>query len=111
MNVTRLAAAPAYEAPGHDGMRMLRLQGREAGPADMLWLGVSPLLPGGGSGAPCVGAETWAIRVASRLARQDHAPHGRPAAEVLPAGVGTTVRRGDVQHFVPRDRAAGALDQ
>lgn len=49
MNVTRLAEAPAYEAPGHDGMRMLRLQGREAGPADTLWLGLSHLLPGGGT--------------------------------------------------------------
>ena len=49
MHVTRLAAAPAYEAPGHDGMRMLRLQGREAGPADTLWLGLSHLLPRGGT--------------------------------------------------------------
>jgi mannose-6-phosphate isomerase-like protein (cupin superfamily) len=49
MHVTRLAAAPAYEAPGHASMRMLRLQGREAGPADTLWLGLSHLLPGGGT--------------------------------------------------------------
>ena len=28
---------------------MLRLQGREAGPADQLWLGLSYLLPGGGT--------------------------------------------------------------
>jgi len=49
MHVTRLDAAPAYGAPGHAGMRMLRLQGREAGPADQLWLGLSTLLPGGGT--------------------------------------------------------------
>lgn len=49
MHVTRLADAPAYEAPGHAAMRMLRLQGREAGPADTLWLGLSHLLPGGGT--------------------------------------------------------------
>jgi mannose-6-phosphate isomerase-like protein (cupin superfamily) len=49
MNVVRLAAAPAYEAPGHDRMRMLRLQGREAGASDVLWLGLSHLLPGGGT--------------------------------------------------------------
>ena len=49
MNVVRLAAAPAYEAPGHDKMRMLRLQGREAGASDVLWLGLSHLLPGGGT--------------------------------------------------------------
>jgi len=49
MNVVRLDAAPSYEAPGHDHMRMLRLQGREAGPSDVLWLGLSHLLPGGGT--------------------------------------------------------------
>ncbi len=41
MHIVRFDAAPAYEAPGHDLMRMVRLQGREAGPADSLWLGVS----------------------------------------------------------------------
>ena len=49
MNVVRLDAAPAYEAPGHNLMRMLRLQGREAGASDMLWLGLSHILPGGGT--------------------------------------------------------------
>ena len=49
MNVVRLDAAPPYDAPGHDHMRMLRLQGREAGPADVLWLGLSHILPGGGT--------------------------------------------------------------
>ena len=49
MNVVRLDAAPPYEAPGHDHMRMLRLQGREAGASDVLWLGLSHILPGGGT--------------------------------------------------------------
>ena len=49
MNVVRLDAAPPYEAPGHDHMRMLRLQGREAGASDILWLGLSHILPGGGT--------------------------------------------------------------
>ena len=49
MNVVRLDAAPAYEAPGHNHMRMLRLQGREAGASDVLWLGLSHILPGGGT--------------------------------------------------------------
>jgi mannose-6-phosphate isomerase-like protein (cupin superfamily) len=48
MHVVRLQDAPPYQSPGHNGMRMLRLQGREAGPADMLWLGMSQILPGGG---------------------------------------------------------------
>lgn len=49
MHVTRLDQAPAYDAPGHEQMRMLRLQGRESGPADQLWLGLSYLLPGAGT--------------------------------------------------------------
>lgn len=47
MNVTRYAQAPVYEAPNHFDMRCVRLQGREAGPAEQLWLGVSTLEPGG----------------------------------------------------------------
>ncbi|MGX1791176.1 cupin domain-containing protein [Bosea sp. NPDC055332] len=47
MNVTRLGKAPFYHPPAHDDMRCLRLQGHEAGPSSMLWLGLSHLLPGG----------------------------------------------------------------
>lgn len=47
MNVTRFDASPEYVAPNHHGMRCLRLQGREAGPAEQLWLGVSIIAPGG----------------------------------------------------------------
>lgn len=47
MHVTRFAEAPAYFPPEHFDMRCLRLQGREAGPSDALWLGMSQILPGG----------------------------------------------------------------
>jgi hypothetical protein len=47
MHVTRFHAAPEYSAPNHFDMRCLRLQGREAGPAEQLWLGVSVIAPGG----------------------------------------------------------------
>jgi uncharacterized cupin superfamily protein len=47
MNVTRFEQAPDYTAPHHVEMRCQRLQGREAGPAEQLWLGVSTLAPGG----------------------------------------------------------------
>lgn len=50
MNVTRLADALAYFPAQHADMRCLRLQGREAGPSDSLWLGLSHLLPGGHTG-------------------------------------------------------------
>ena len=50
MKITRFAAAPGYTPPpDHRGMACLRLQGHEAGTTDQLWLGVSHLLPGGGT--------------------------------------------------------------
>jgi uncharacterized cupin superfamily protein len=49
MHVVRIDAAPAYDAPGHHLMEMRRLQGREAGPTDTVWLGLSTLAPGGGT--------------------------------------------------------------
>ncbi len=50
MNVTRLNEAPEYVAPNHVGMKCLRLQGREAGPAVQLWMGMSIVQPGGSTG-------------------------------------------------------------
>jgi uncharacterized cupin superfamily protein len=50
MHVTRIHAAPEYQAPNHHGMTCLRLQGREAGPAEQLWLGLSIIQPGGHTG-------------------------------------------------------------
>ena len=49
MHVVRFSEAPSYHAPGHHKMAMVRLQGREAGPSDTAWLGVSILEPGGGT--------------------------------------------------------------
>jgi glyoxylate utilization-related uncharacterized protein len=49
MHVVRFDEAPSYDAPGHALMQMVRLQGREAGPADTVWLGVSTIAPGGGT--------------------------------------------------------------
>lgn len=46
MHVTPFSDAKPYEAPGHHAIRMLRLQGREAGPADDMWMGMSFLEPG-----------------------------------------------------------------
>ncbi len=57
MNIVRFDAAPEYQAPGHTLMRMVRLQGREAGPAETLWLGVSTIEPGGGTTLDASGLE------------------------------------------------------
>ena len=67
MNVTRLHAAPEYLAPNHFDMRCLRLQGREAGPAEQLWLGVSIIAPGRPHRARSV-ADREALRRARRRA-------------------------------------------
>lgn len=47
MDVVRLKDAPPYEAPGHTGFRMSRLQGMEASPAVAMWVGLSVIAPGG----------------------------------------------------------------
>ena len=47
MHVTRFEQAPAYKAPNHFDMRCLRLQGKEAGPSQQMWMGMSQILPGG----------------------------------------------------------------
>lgn len=49
MHVVRKAQAPAYEASGHSAISMQRLQGREAGPSDSVWIGLSVIEPGGGT--------------------------------------------------------------
>jgi len=49
VHVVRFADAPGYDAPGHNDMAMVRLQGREAGPSSDLWIGVSVIAPGGGT--------------------------------------------------------------
>jgi mannose-6-phosphate isomerase-like protein (cupin superfamily) len=61
MNVIRIGEAPPYEAPGHNGMHMVRLQGREAGPSDMMWLGLSRIAPGGGTTLDAAAVEKFYV--------------------------------------------------
>lgn len=49
MHVIRKEQAPEYVAPGHSGMSMRYLQGRDAGPTESVWLGLSIIEPGGGT--------------------------------------------------------------
>ncbi|MFE2427800.1 cupin domain-containing protein [Streptomyces sp. NPDC059373] len=58
MRVTRLADAPAYTAPAHHGVATFRLQGREAGPTEHFWVGLTYYLPGGGTEEVPAGQET-----------------------------------------------------
>src|SRR5690606_15270191 len=61
MNIVPYERAPTYEAPGHAGMRMRRLQGQEAGPADVVWLGLSEIEPGGGTTSAASAAEKFYV--------------------------------------------------
>jgi len=82
MKVTRLLDAPPYEAPGHHGMAMLRLQGRETGRTDVLWMGLSTIEPGGGTTSSASAVEKFYVVLEGELtveASQD----GRTHSEVL----------------------------
>ncbi len=50
MQITRLNEAQTYQAPNHDGMTCYRLQGKEAGPSEKMWMGMSVIEPGGQTG-------------------------------------------------------------
>lgn len=67
MHLVRYEDAPPYEAPGHSGMAMRRLQGREAGPADTVWLGCSVIEPGGGTTLGASDAEKFYVVLEGEL--------------------------------------------
>lgn len=50
MQITRINEAQTYQAPNHDGMTCFRLQGKEAGPSEKMWMGMSVIEPGGQTG-------------------------------------------------------------
>ncbi|QOZ27433.1 cupin domain-containing protein [Bradyrhizobium sp. CCBAU 51753] len=67
MHVVRFAEAPAYAAPGHHDMAMVRVQGREAGPSSDLWIGVSVIAPGGGTSQSASPQEKMYVVLDGRL--------------------------------------------
>ena len=82
MHLVRKDLAPPYEAPGHSDMFMRRLQGREAGPSESVWLGLSVIQPGGGTTLSASAAEKFYVVVEGELeitAEQD----GSVRTEVL----------------------------
>jgi quercetin dioxygenase-like cupin family protein len=80
MNVTRFDEAAPYFPPNHEGMRCVRLQGHEAGPADVVWLGVSTLEPGGHTDLKGSGVEKHYVVLAGELTVIAQVP-GAPAEE------------------------------
>lgn len=83
MHVVPYDAAPGYDAPGHHGMQMRRLQGREAGPADSLWLGLSVIAPGGGTTTSASAVEKFYVVIEGRLEVSAQGDDGRVAVAVL----------------------------
>lgn len=50
MQITRIKEAQTYQAPNHDSMTCFRLQGKEAGTSEKMWMGMSVIEPGGQTG-------------------------------------------------------------
>lgn len=67
MQVTRYGEAKPYEAPEHYDMRCLRLQGKEATQTDVIWIGLSHLLPGGRTSLKDAAVEKIYIVVAGEV--------------------------------------------
>jgi uncharacterized cupin superfamily protein len=96
MHVTRLDAAPEYQAPHHHGMRCLRLQGREAGPAEQLWLGLSIVEPGGHTDLSASPMEKHYVVLDGEITLVGVLPDGTRSQTVL--------RAGDSCRFAPGDK-------
>lgn len=113
MHITRLDRAPAYDAPGHQQMRMLRLQSRESGPADQLWLGLSYLLPGGGTTLDASDIEKMYVVLEGEVAVSDGvcSAGGIPAASHRASrGSFATARTGQPRSCSPCPSARRHLD-
>ncbi|WP_406853622.1 cupin domain-containing protein [Alsobacter sp. KACC 23698] len=67
MHLTRIDEAPAYHPPEHFDMRCLMLQGRDAGPSDTLWLGMSQILPGGHTSLSASPSEKFYVVIEGQL--------------------------------------------
>lgn len=67
MQLTRFSQAPLYEAPGHQLMVMRRLQGKEVGDTDSVWMGLSVLEPGGGTTSSASPVEKFYLVIEGEL--------------------------------------------
>lgn len=85
MHVTRISVAPPYQAPNHFDMSCLRLQGREAGPAEQLWLGLSIIAPGGRTGLDPSPMEKHYVVLEGELTLLGEVPGQPPQTAVLHA--------------------------
>jgi quercetin dioxygenase-like cupin family protein len=59
MKKVRLDEVKPYEAPGHFGVSVLRLSGKDETGAEKFWVGLSHFLPGGGAEFGATPAEKY----------------------------------------------------
>lgn len=83
MHLVRLDHAPTYDAPGHEGFAMRRLQGREAGPADTAWIGLSVVQPGGHTTLNASAQEKFYVVIDGELDVTGVLPDGSTRTETL----------------------------
>ena len=105
MNVTRIADAPEYTAPNHFDMTCLRLQGREAGPAEQLWLGLSVIAPGGHTGLDASPIEKHYVVLEGELTLIGELPDGRREEALLGRHDSCRVAPGEKRQLVNRGTA------
>jgi mannose-6-phosphate isomerase-like protein (cupin superfamily) len=84
VHVVEFEKAPTYEAPGHAKMSMRRLQGKEAGPTDSVWIGLSTIEPGGGTTASASEAEKFYVLLEGRLTVMAGQRDGRTTVLLAP---------------------------
>lgn len=96
--ITRLATAPAYTPPLHEGVDARRLQGHEAGPTERFWVGESHYHPAGSAQTSPTAEETVYYVIEGELTLT--LPHGQ--VEQLGAGDCVHLPRGTVRSLENR---------
>lgn len=109
MHVVRHDEAPAYEAPGHTAMAMRYLQGREAGPTNSVWFGLSVIEPGGGTTLAASAVEKFYLVIEGELEITGQA-QGRGRTETLQPLDSCRIEPGEARQLSNRsDRPASVL--
>jgi hypothetical protein len=83
MHIVRFKDAPRYDAPGHSGMSMRRLQGKDAGPTDTVWLGMSVVAPHGGTTLSASNVEKFYVVLEGELEMTSVQPDGTRSTATL----------------------------
>jgi mannose-6-phosphate isomerase-like protein (cupin superfamily) len=109
MHVVRQDQAPSYEAPGHFSMAMRYLQGRDAGPTNSVWLGLSVIQPGGGTTLVASAVEKFYVVVSGQVEITGQVD-GRSRTEILQPLDSCRIDPGEARQLTNRsDQPASVL--